>query len=318
MKTYCKDCLRMIGLVLLASLLGCSGQGAPTYITQPPVTVTVNPLSSDTPLPNTPALSPSPEMPAYVPSPTRTFGPPTATPAPTLCPDEEQALVLDLLQDNAGCRLPCWWGFTPGETTWQTAQAFFASLGKSPAADHDPRGTVNYTVSLRVPEWIDQEGHIQQDYVVRDGIIEVIITDPGDSQSYTLPQVLAAYGQPTAIWIRTFSAVADRDDGVVPFFVLLHYQQEGFLIRYVGFTHKEDGQIPICPQQAGGVLWLWSPKREMTLTDIANIGVGGFPTDEVSDYRSLEEATGMSVEEFYQTFMQPDNQTCLETPVDMW
>jgi hypothetical protein len=26
----------------------------------------------------------------------------------------------------------------------------------------------------------------------------------------------------------------------------------------------------------------------------------------------------MSVEQFYETFVQPDTETCLETPVDLW
>jgi hypothetical protein len=56
-------------------------------------------------------------MPAPTPKPPTPTVPPSPTLVPTLTADQEQALVLDLLQNNAGCRLPCWWGFTPGKTT---------------------------------------------------------------------------------------------------------------------------------------------------------------------------------------------------------
>lgn len=314
-------CSLVLGLILLVSLLGCSVSVTPTpspSATPLSATFEAPPSSSDTPLQDTSIPSPHPEIPTQTPLPTRPSKALTPISVPTLTASEEQELVLSLLQDNGGCQLPCWWGFTPGETTWQTAQEFFAALGKSPAAYHDPRGTVNYTVRLQVPQQISQSGDVAQHYIVRDDIIEMIWVVVGYSQSYALPQLLATYGQPKGIWLRTFAAVADTDGGELPFFLLLYYQQQRFLARYVGFTYEQDGQIPMCPQQASGALWLWSSGREMTLEDIAHVGVGGFPIDEVPDYRLLEEATNWSIEQFYQTFVQPDNQTCLETPADLW
>ena len=313
-------CSLVLGLILLVSLLGCSVSVTPTpspSATPLSATFEAPPSSSDTPLQDTSIPSPHPEIPTQTPLPTRPSKALTPISVPTLTASEEQELVLSLLQDNGGCQLPCWWGFTPGETTWQTAQEFFAALGKSPAAYHDPRGTVNYTVRFRVPEWIDQEGHIQQHYVVRDGIIEVIVADPGDSQNYTLPQLLAAYGQPTELWVRTFSMVADQDDGELPFFVLLHYQQRGIWAEYIGLTCTKDAQIPLCPQYAGVLLRLWSPGHGTALEDLDTI-VDGISKAEAPYYRFLEEATNWSIEQFYQTFVQPDNQTCLETPADLW
>ena len=35
---------------------------------------------------------------------------------------EGQKLVQELLENNGGCKLPCWWGFTPGKTTWVEAR----------------------------------------------------------------------------------------------------------------------------------------------------------------------------------------------------
>jgi hypothetical protein len=35
-------------------------------------------------------------------------------------------------------------------------------------------------------------------------------------------------------------------------------------------------------------------------------------------YRPLEEVAEMTVETFYQTYLDPDTETCIETPVELW
>jgi hypothetical protein len=49
-------------------------------------------------------------------------------PLPTLSPVEAKAFVLELTQNNGGCELPCFWGFTPGQTKWQTAEPLLTSF----------------------------------------------------------------------------------------------------------------------------------------------------------------------------------------------
>jgi hypothetical protein len=53
---------------------------------------------------------------------------PTWTPLPTLNAENVKQLLADLLGNNAGCRLPCFWGITPGKTTWQEASTFLESF----------------------------------------------------------------------------------------------------------------------------------------------------------------------------------------------
>lgn len=247
--------------------------------------------------------------------------------APTLSPDQEQALVLDLLQNNAGCRLPCWWGFTPRKTSWQTAQTYFTLLGKTTAKFSNSKLT-NYTVKFSIPEHDIQIGQV---YNVSNGIIDMIWISAGtvrnhervygdaqfaqDFQHYMLPQLLNAYGQPTQAWLRTFRSVPEGT--FIPFNLLLFYPDQGILVRYYGPTERVKEQIRVCPDQADITLWLWSPEREMTLEDIANVSPE-FPPEEVPAYRSLEEVTGMSVGTFYETFKTANNRVCLETPADMW
>jgi hypothetical protein len=132
-----------------------------------------------------------------------------------------------------------------------------------------------------------------------------------------LPQILGTYGPPQQVFLDTYRSGPDR----LPFRLLLFYPDQGFSAEYEGSTGEngqgewvEAGQaIRICPRRSDVALWLWSPEREMTLADHALSSQVN-----LDRLRSLEEATGMSIEQFYQTFVQPDNQTCLETPADLW
>lgn len=301
-------------LVLLVSLSGCGGPIGTTPI-----------FFSATPLPVTHTPMPSLMPPTRTRLPTLTPEVPTPTMAPTLSPNQEEALILDLLQNNAGCRLPCWWGFTPGKTSWQTAQAFFASLGKKTDGFGGPYVTI-YEVELRI-----HDTQISQTYIVINGIIDMIWVGAGvvrddkavfgdplfaqDWQRYMLPQLLITYGRPREILIRTFQEAPEG--GWVPFHLLLFYQQQGILVDYQGPNERSGEQLRWCPQKTNIALWLWSPERELTLQDVAQMGPN-LPLEEVRNYRSLEEATNMSLDRFYEVFKRSDNQACLETPAELW
>jgi hypothetical protein len=149
---------------------------------KPVTTFTGAPPESNTRQPR-PTLT---RTPTNTPLPVPTLKPPTPTvaPSPTLAPtltaDQEQALVLDLLQNNGGCKLPCWWGFMPGKTDWQTAQNFFASLGKIPGEYRDP-DMLNYSVSFFIPEHAVQSGQV---YIVKDGVVDAIRVRAGTIRNH--------------------------------------------------------------------------------------------------------------------------------------
>jgi hypothetical protein len=311
-------------VVLLVVLGGCS---VPTISTAEPDHPTPMPIIQSVmpgPTPPMRTLELTSIPPTWAPSPP----PESPTPAPTLTASEEQASVLDLLQSNEGCQLPCWWGFTPGETNWQAAQAFFTSLGKIPHEYLSPRGTINYSVDLHISM---HDVGISQVYIVRNHLIEGIWVRTGttrndervygdplflrDLQRYLPSQLLASYGQPTQVFLRTFYSAPEGS--FVPFNLLLFYPEQGILVRYYGPTEREGDLIRVCPRQTDITLWLWSPKEPLTLEDIAQWGQQ-FPIEEVSSFRTLKEATGWSIEQFYQTFVQSDTSECFETPAGIW
>jgi hypothetical protein len=252
--------------------------------------------------------------------------PPTPTMVPTLPADKEQSLVLDLLQNNASCRLPCWWGFTPGKTAWQIAHAFFTSLGK--ATIDQGRPYTSYRVEFNIAE---HDTQLSQEYIITNGNIDMIWLGVGmvrnneavfgdalfaqDLRSYMLPQILTTYGQPQEVLIQTFSGAPDGS--WVPFHLLLFYPEQGILVDYQGPNARKGDKLEWCSQKTNIALWLWAPENKWALEDIARMGPN-LSTEAVLAYRPLEKATGMGLEMFYETFKNADNRTCLETAADMW
>jgi hypothetical protein len=318
-------------LVLVICLAGCCAPGVVSSPSVTPIPPSAVPTKGPSFTPVSPSV-PTLEMPTGTPTPspippTRT---PRPTPVPTMTADEEYAFVSEMLRDNGGCQLPCWWGFTPGETSWETTQTFFASLGREM---HTWNGSdaQHYTVYFDIPDhhFHYQSYHEKGDVLDRIGIHAVppagedgyyAYGDPQfaeDWRAYMLSQILEAYGLPSQVFLETYKSGPDR----LPFRLLLFYPSRGFLVMYEGSIGEEGkGEwveagkaIRICPWRSDISLWLWSPDHVMTFGDL-----GISSQVNLERLRSLEEATGMSVEQFYETFVQPDAETCLETPADLW
>lgn len=242
----------------------------------------------------------------------------TTTPSPlaTLPPDQAQKLIVDLLQNNAGCKLPCWWGFVPGQTTWTEARNLLATIATKIVKSSDSRRPL-YTVYLPVPEDIHPGTRLIHEYRVQEGLIEMVEVGLGsNSQNYSLPEFLASYGQPDEVWIRTFD---EPRDNVLPFYVALFYPRKGILVRYFDNAAKDGDRIRGCPQREEywPLLWLWSPEQTMSFMEIA-AQTATFGLDEEKAFLPLERSTGMDVVTFYETFKRPENQSCLETSANLW
>jgi hypothetical protein len=264
--------------------------------------------------------------------------------AQRLVPEAEDGLVADLLADNGGCELPCWWGITPGVTPWAEAQQMFLSYGKSVSTyEATPDWGIAHKVGL-----FGRHERYPFDYLVehtlyeRDGIVSMIGIHghtPGwpadewsvserfipDWQRHSLDQVLARFGQPSQVLLHYWAESAPP-----PFSVAVLYEDRGILIEYMGLNQWEEVEgeqaldpILICPQRSHVTdinLWLRSPEQQadMTLADVPGftdvfsqfgggyLGLLGFRSTP-----TLEEATGMSVDEFARIFADPGTDACL-------
>lgn len=300
---------------LLSFVIGCQplrSQDTAIVVTTPAPTGTL------TPSPTAVSLAPSP-----TPTATSTVGPLpttspnlTASPVATLPLAQAQALIEDYLYNNAGCRLPCWWGFIPGRTPWQEAYPLLARFDaniflSSNSFSVDP----SYAeVTIPVSEDI-YPTHTRQRYTMRGGLIEVIEVVPGYVPTYSLPNLLRSYGQPTEVWLRTYSQALFDD---LPFDIVLFYREHGILARFAGQGIVINDTVRSCPAEPEApVLALWSPEQALTFADATNQTIN--IRNEVSwPYRQLEEVTDTTTEEFSQSFVGPGPILCLQTPTALW
>lgn len=274
--------------------------------TQTPPIATTSPISIFNPTPimiNTPLVQETPTV------------------LPTLSAAEAKAFVLELTENNGDCLLPCFWGFTPGKTLWQTAEpllttfAYKISYGSSDGSFSDiPDGnSFPAWVYLYFPEISPVP--VSYTFTVQDGIITMIKAHILPTPGYALPAILDTYGQPDEVWLLT--AKAPRE-GFLGFTLTLFYEQHGFMMTYGSQGVIENGKVRSCfPATTFDELALatWPPHEKITYEEAVSRTTSFWPTEYE---RSLEEATGMSIDTFYETFKNSAAPVCLETPTELW
>ncbi len=268
---------------LLGLMTGCvPGRQQPTA--SPTVATTTSPTTSSQP------------MTTYTP-----------TSVATLSPAEGRARVLELLANNGGCRLPCWWGITPGQTSWESAKSFFLQF--------DPEIWSRLPFAeVEIPSENGFYGDLNQigvRFVLRDNLIISMKIGGLEDGPYSIQEFLAAYGKPEEMWVHTYSQDAGDD---LPFIVLLFYPTKGFAAMFDADVEKEP-MLRGCLERKAG-LFLWNPLKRITLKEFGEMF--GVYVDEHEPYLSLEEATGMDIDTFYRTYKGAQGPVCLETPRDLW
>jgi hypothetical protein len=220
--------------------------------------------------------------------------------------------------------LPCWWGFYPGITKWSDVQNLYHAIGVNPEAYKN-----TYTTKIHLDE---QNINIGTGYILNSDIIDAISIggvqirdnkivhgEPDYQQvfaNYLLPKMLSDFGKPEEVWVRTFPG--SPEGGPIPFYVLLNYFQKGISVEYNGDVQNVGAEYSMCPQKAGINLFLWSPEKSDPNIVSKSRDEWFIRPDDFSGFQSLEKATGVTIEEFYQTFKSSQNQVCLTTQPDSW
>jgi hypothetical protein len=237
---------------------------------------------------------------------------------------QEEEYLVNNLASNADCELPCWWGIKPGETTTQYVQQMFLNLGKSVSHNEDGRG-LQYRVSL-----FGRHSPYPFDYTVehrwfdKNGIVDLLgVTGSAlkwappqhftqDWRRYALPEVLARYGVPSRILVHYWSFGWQYN-------VALVYEDQGFLIAYSGLigddsSNDSEESLSICPAQNRPTkinIWTAQAKSDR----LRKLGFSHGEVDPSESYAlSLEEVTDLTIQDFYNTFLNPDATTCLIVP----
>jgi hypothetical protein len=286
---------------------------------------------TDMPLLVIPQLTAKPTL-AITIAPTLSLPTPTMTPDIILTAQENPPTITELLMTNLGCKLPCWWGIMPGQTAWAETKQFLirlgARIGSSPQSDGSIyHGTGGFDILGRDKNDNFVTIHNVLGFTEKNTIVEdIYLRSIGDSnpvgfqsalESYSPRNVMADYGAPTRVWMYTDSMDYGDRTG---YSLWLAYDNLGFLIRYEGFVQQRDKPIyRICPRFDHGmdiqeiVIVLQSPDNPRHVEEMDPY----YP--HVMQYiHSLEDATGLTVEEFYQLFTQDKKPACFDTPKNIW
>lgn len=266
--------------------------------------------STEIPKVNQPTLISITTLTASVPNPTVTRRPTptvTPTPLPTVPPDQVPAIIAELDQNGGNCTLPCWWGMTPGKSRWDEHEPFLLSIAEvTKESWYDP-SVVYYNIH---PNLLETDHYIINGGVVGvlDGVVASIDTGgTSDVPQLRLPEFLLTNGKPDEVWISTFSSVPE---GKPPFRLFLVYRN-GVIAKF------EQSSVPIiddkltsCFQTPYSVfLLLVAPEQPYTFAQA--LESGRFTTEH--RYLSLEEATGLNIDTFYEDFSNTSNPLCLQT-----
>jgi hypothetical protein len=228
---------------------------------------------------------------------------------------DKQRLLTQVFETNGGCQLPCYWGITPGETSWESASEFLSSIGNI----YGPGG--KGVVASYGPVFEDIKGDLGNMYPgfwVRDGIVVAITTSSRwvrKDFDFSLAGLLAQFGVPEEIWVRP--VIESSDDQ--PYYELaLWYPSKGIVVNWEGNSTKNGDNLSICPQNIFSRvpypprLILWSPSEQV---DFNHFGFELLDDDLgwlTQDFKPFSELSidNLTNKDFYELYKSTDIATC--------
>jgi hypothetical protein len=240
----------------------------------------------------------------------------TMTALPTLSPDKANEYVLQMLETNGNCEFPCWWGISPGVSSWDDTRHLLAPIAIVMADFPKENGSVKYEVDLPDPEgrsW--NKLLIEFFYVNNAGIVEIMAVPV---KKGNLQEFFKTHGIPNEIWVYFGGGVQGATEYMLAFF----YQEKGMMVitggRGESVTHNGVEYLRMCSDEFSTYsgLGLWYPHSEKGFYDI----VFALDTTQPGEpgFGRISEVTNMDEVEFYNEFSSNIANSCIETPYDAW
>lgn len=285
--------------------------------------------------------SPPTEIPTITPTEVPTITPtemPSRTPtkAPTFTPKQSEELILAWVMDNGGCRLPCIWGFVPGETVTDARKSMLERFGSGQdylVSRSDPGqnpGGIGYSITT------EDELHISfsLNYFEKGGVLDRLslgtrvvrenIPVFGEKQYneildyYSLGQILEYYGKPSEILVAAWPNDPFLKAPYDPFIVVLIYKEDGIIAEYVSPSERVDGKVHGCPTDSRISVRTYVAEENQSIEEIASVASGvEFNKSSYPFFKHIEEVAPLTLNEFYEEFKSSSGQICLDI-VDMW
>jgi hypothetical protein len=182
---------------------------------------------------------------------------------PTLPPDKAQEMVSRMVMNNGGCQLPCWWGITPGKSTWvetvNTLAPFVSNIEL-----HQLGGGVDSNGNTQ-PDFIAIVSYLNNnvskslELSVTNGIVDSINADD-DTSSYKVSALGKLLGDPPLIYVNTVDV---SPSGTVPFVLVVYYPDKGIIATYIEESHApiEGKNVVFCARDIAPMTMFWDPEQ---------------------------------------------------------
>lgn len=255
-----------------------------------------------------------------IPSPYPTKTAPSPTPFPTFdvassTLSEEAATqnLVELLETNRGCELPCWWGIMPGETGVASIESTFVPLGFDWYRDYEE--LEDRTPYLALIYFTTFEDGVVKSIEVRGGAEEETYDRNAAWRPYAIPYILERLGMPDDIYVfypfrfDRYSSEAYR--------LFFYYHDLGVEIDYMdeaSLIEERPGWARACPNiletdvinlflfQPGTVPNYLRHTLPSSTLPLPALPEGTNPFDLVS----WEQATDSSLDEFWHLFTESE------------
>lgn len=260
-------------------------------------------------------------QPTLTPSPTRIT--PTPVPYPTFdvassTLSEEAATqnLIELLETNRGCELPCWWGIVPGKTQVDSIESTFVPLGFDWYRDYEAlRDNTPYQASISLTSGVGKIVGKVQSIEVRGGAGEETYDRNEAWRPYAIPRILERLGIPDDIYV--FYPFRFDPGGMQAYRLFFYYHDLGVEIDYLGkasLIDEKPGWAQACPSiletdeinlllfQPGAVPNYLRRTLPSSTLPLPKLPEGTNPYDVVS----WEQATESSLDEFWRLFTESE------------
>jgi hypothetical protein len=308
-------------IVLIGLTFGCNGNELPEATpetpqpTHLPAKISVIPSSTTLPAIVTPTVPVPTKTRVIIPSPTPKITHTVTTISTSTVPTEQvKAWISKMLRTNDNCQLPCWWGITPGKNTWDETVSLMSPYATEIIQVDNRPGAAIFKF---VPKEIPKDVWLGLDFKVEDNLVRGISVSPSiNTPDLYLPTLLSELGIPGEVWIQAYSDWPCDYGGIYSPGVYVIYPEQGVFAQYdSSISENRDGIIYTCMGN-GPILKLWSPEYESpTIKDLYS----DFP-EEWSEKppRPVQEALGMTPQQFYDKFRDVNQQACFTVQKKLW
>ena len=231
---------------------------------------------------------------------------------PILTTDEKVKKVKELLDTNGGCQLPCWWGITPDETTWESAKGLLEPLSLSLAKGNSAiPDQIVYFLTFPNPATVNSSYvDLKMTVLVQDNIVGEMMVEAVSYGDYSrLNGVLGNFGIPAKVFLGGEINPYERTHY---FEIVLYYPEYGVFSLY---GNRQDllssSTLQVCfDTLTYNALYLWSPSNSFEERRKRIFETSGI------EFLAIEDATSLTSEKIYSTFTT--EKPCVSTPAEIW